>query len=112
MSKDVFAALRCKITILEPTYDDNAGDQRLKPIEEWNIVATVWAAYRDLSGREFFAARQVQAELTGEFKIRYRKDIKPHYKIKWGERIFEIAAPPRDIDGKRQWLYINVVERV
>ncbi len=105
--------LKERIEIREPTYTDgDYGDPVLKPPNEWNTVATVWAAYRDLSGREFFAARQVQAELTGEFKIRYRKDIKPHYKIKWGERIFEIAAPPRDIDGKRQWLYINVTERV
>ncbi len=104
--------LKERIEILEPTYTDNAGDQVLKPIEEWNKVATVWAGYRDLSGREFIAARQTQAELTGEFKIRYQTGAKPHYVIKWGERLFEIIAPPRDIDGKRQWLYINVAERV
>ena len=107
------SALRHKIKIAEPTYGSgNYGDPVLKPPEEWNTVATVWAAYRDLSGREFFAARQTNAELTGEFKIRYRTGIKSSHKIIWGERVFDLDGPPRDIDGKRQWLYINVKEVV
>jgi len=107
------SALRYRIKIAEPTYGPgDYGDLVLKPPEEWNIVATVWAAYRDLSGREFFAARQTNAELTGEFKIRYRAGIKSSHKIIWGERVFDLDGPPRDIDGKRQWLYINVKEVV
>jgi len=107
------SALRYRIKIAEPTYGPgDYGDLVLKPPEEWNIVATVWAAYRDLSGREFFAARQTNAELTGEFKIRYRTGIKSSHKIIWGERVFDLDGPPRDIDGKRQWLYINVKEVV
>ena len=105
--------LKERIEIREPTYaDGDYGDPVLKPPSEWSTVATVWAAYRDLSGREFFAARQTNAELTGEFKIRYRTGIKSSHKIIWGERVFDIDGPPRDIDGKRQWLYINVKEVV
>jgi len=104
--------LKERIKICEPTYSTgDYGDDVLNPPEEWNTVATVWAAYRDLSGREFFAARQTNTEITGEFKIRYRADIKPSYKIIWGNRVLDIVSP-RDIDGKRQWLYINVKEVV
>jgi len=105
--------LKERIEITDPAYTDgDYGDPVLKPPSEWTTVATVWAAYRDLSGREFFSARQTNAELTGEFKIHYRTGIKPSHKIIWGERVFDIDGPPRDIDGKRQWLYINVKEVV
>lgn len=104
--------LKERIKICEPTYSTgDYGDDVLNPPEDWNVIATIWAAYRDLSGREFFAARQTNTEITGEFKIRYRADIKPSYKIVWGNRVLDIVSP-RDIDGKKQWLYINVKEVV
>jgi len=104
--------LKERIKICEPTYSTgDYGDNVLNPSKDWNVIATIWAAYRDLSGREFFAARQTNTEITGEFKIRYRADIKPSYKIIWGNRVLDIISP-RDIDGKKQWLYINVKEVV
>lgn len=41
----------------------------------WTDVATVWAEVIDLRGREFFAARQVQSDITTRFRIRYRSDV-------------------------------------
>ena len=37
--------------------------------------ATVWARKLDIRGREFFAAQQVNAELTTRFHIRHRTDV-------------------------------------
>jgi SPP1 family predicted phage head-tail adaptor len=103
--------LKERIKIMEPTYTDSEyGGQELNQPEQWNEVTTVWAAYRDLSGNEFFSSRQTNPKLTGEFKIRYRGDIKPHYKIIFGARIFDIAGPPRDVTGRTEWLYINAEE--
>lgn len=105
-------SLKHRIQIMEPTYSDGEyGGPVLNPPEEWTLKAAARAQYRDLSGREFFAARQMNAELSGEFKIRYRTDIKPSYKVVWGKRIFDIAGPPRDIEGKKIWLWINVEEQ-
>jgi SPP1 family predicted phage head-tail adaptor len=105
-------ALKYKIKIVNPTYydDDEHSSADLKPPDQWEEIAAPLAAYRDLSGNEFFASRQLDSKLTGEFKIRYRPDIKASYKIIWGQRVFDIAGPPRDITGKRLWLFINVEE--
>lgn len=36
---------------------------------------TVWARKDDLRGREFFAAQQINAEVTTKFTIRWRDDL-------------------------------------
>jgi SPP1 family predicted phage head-tail adaptor len=104
-------ALKHKIKIMEQTSSDGEyGTALNEDPEDWMLIATVRAQYRDLSGNEFFSSRQVNPKLTGEFKVRYREDILSKYKIVWGDRIFDIAGPPRDITGKRLWLFINVEE--
>lgn len=107
--------LKHKIKIMNPTYASNEdfGGQILKQVSEWEEIWPLFAAYRDLSGREYFEAKKTNSELTGEFKVRYRADLTglkaTPYKIVWGERIFNITAV-RDIDGDKMWLYINVEE--
>lgn len=49
--------------------------------ETWTTFATVWAGKRDLSGREYFEARQDQAEVTTEFTIRYLAGLKREMRI-------------------------------
>jgi SPP1 family predicted phage head-tail adaptor len=101
-------ALKNKILIMEPTYSEgSSGDPILNDQSQWTPVATVWAAYRDLSGNEFFSSQQANSKLTGEFKIRYRPGLKTSYLAVWAEQVYNITAI-RDIDGQKQWLYLNV----
>lgn len=63
--------------------------------ESWANIATtpiVWAALETLSGREFFAAQRVAAEVTHRIRIRYRSDITPKHRVKSGSGIFDILA--------------------
>jgi SPP1 family predicted phage head-tail adaptor len=54
------------------TRDPNSGEQ----LETWPAAyAEVWAEKKDLRGREFFAARTVNSELTTTWKIRHRTDV-------------------------------------
>lgn len=55
-------------------------------IQEWSDFKTVWAGITNLSGREYFAAMQVQAEKTVKFTIRYTKDIDETMNIKFGKK--------------------------
>ena len=55
-------------------------------INEWSDFKTVWADVTNLSGREYFAAMQVQAEKTVKFTIRYTKDIDETMNIKFGKK--------------------------
>jgi SPP1 family predicted phage head-tail adaptor len=37
--------------------------------------ASVWASKKDIRGREFFAADQMNSEVSTTFQIRYRTDV-------------------------------------
>lgn len=53
------------------TRDTDTGEQ----VESFTTYATVWTGKRDVRGREFFAAQQVNAEVSTSFQIRYRTDV-------------------------------------
>ena len=50
-------------------------------IQEWSDFKTVWAGVTNLSGREYFAAMQVQAENIVKFTIRCNKNITESMRI-------------------------------
>ncbi len=55
-------------------------------------MATVWARVRAVSGREFFAAAQVQAEQLQRITIRYRTGVTAAMRVAWAGRLFDITA--------------------
>jgi len=60
--------------------------------EPWADVATIWASIEPLSGREFFAAQQVNAEVTTRIRTRYLAGIKSSMRVVYGSRIFDIQS--------------------
>jgi len=62
--------LRHRVTLRKKEIAEDALKQQS---EAWADIATVWAAIEPLSGREYFAARQENAEVTAKITIRYRK---------------------------------------
>lgn len=76
-----------KFTVIQ---NENGFDK-----EEWINHKTVWASVNNLSGKEFYTAKAVQAENTVEFTIRYGKyseniDTK-NYRIAWNGRFYNIT---------------------
>ena len=61
-------------------------------IETWATLDTVWAEAKDLTGREFVAAAQVNAEVSARFRIRYRTDVTPEMRIGWSGREYDIKS--------------------
>lgn len=53
------------------TRDATTGEE----VVSYSTYATVWASKRDVRGREFFAAQQVNAELTTIWQMRHRSDV-------------------------------------
>ncbi|HMU15816.1 MAG TPA: phage head closure protein [Thauera aminoaromatica] len=41
----------------------------------WTDVAEVWASIEPIAGREYFAAAQVQSEVTTRIRLRHRPDL-------------------------------------
>jgi SPP1 family predicted phage head-tail adaptor len=79
-------------------------------IDEWRDVKSSWAMIKTIQGREYYQAASVQAENTTRFVIRYTIGIDNRMRIKYGERIFDIAAPPINDDEKNSTLTIIAKE--
>ncbi|UCD58646.1 MAG: phage head closure protein [Candidatus Hydrogenedentota bacterium] len=59
---------------------------------KWQDVVTVWASVEPLTGREFFYAHQIKAEVTHRVKIRYREGITEKMRIKHLDRALAIES--------------------
>lgn len=84
---------RITIEQLTETRDDIGGVS-----ETWSTVAAVWARFVSQTGREFFAAKQVNTALDQIISIRYRDGLDAKMRIRYGTRIFSIVAPPIDVN--------------
>jgi SPP1 family predicted phage head-tail adaptor len=60
--------------------------------QTWHPFCYVWAAMEPLSGKEYFAAAQIQSTISHKITIRYRAGIKPYYRATWNDRIFNIIS--------------------
>lgn len=90
-------------------------DSYNQPIEAWEDKYMVSAKVINSGGGEFYAAQKVYAETQVLFKIRYTKNTKTINemdRIKYDGRIFEIIAPPNDVNGMRTELQISAKEVV
>lgn len=82
--------LRHRITIQQQavTGQNDYGED----IYEWTDVAIVWAEVQPLTGREYWAAEQVNAETTHQVRLRYLSDIEPSMRILFGSRVLVIES--------------------
>ncbi len=70
----------------------------------WELVAEVWAQANPLRGRDFFAAAQLQDEITTRFRIRYRTGIDSTMRVVWKGGYYDIKGQPIEVDGAREWI--------
>jgi SPP1 family predicted phage head-tail adaptor len=75
--------LRHYIRIEKKTIDVSGDGDRT---ETWTTFAEVWASVETGNGREFFAARQVIADLTHTIRMRYLVDITPDMRIAYDDQ--------------------------
>lgn len=57
----------------------------------WDDEATVWGAIEPLSGREYFAQHQIQAESTVRIVIRYYSGVSSTWRVKHGGLYYNIV---------------------
>lgn len=80
--------------------------------QPWATFKTVRAEYEPFSGSEQMEAMQMQGSATGRFRIWYRSDVTPDMRIRMGDRLFAIIAPPSSPGEKREITEIMVSEYV
>lgn len=83
---------------------------RARTRESWEDVATVWAEVLPLAGREGFAAKQVDSELTHRVVLRYRSDLTSRHRLKVGSAYLNIKGPPRNVGAAGAILELDCVE--
>ena len=84
--------LRHKLKILEPVESIVDGEVIQNWDEPASLFAEVWGAVLPLIGREYWSARQVNAEISGKVRIRYLSGVTAKMKIKFGTRMLDIKA--------------------
>lgn len=84
--------LRHRVTLQQLVAGSPQQDAGGAPDEAWTDVVTVWADIQPLKGRELLAAQQVQSEVSGTVRIRYRSGVTPAMRAKFGTRYYDILA--------------------
>ena len=99
-------ALRHLVTIQQntPTADTDGS-----LVDSWSTYQQVRAAISTTGGREFTAARVVDAKLTHEVKIHYYSAVTPKMRILWGTRVLHITSVVHD-EELRRWTVLHCEE--
>jgi SPP1 family predicted phage head-tail adaptor len=74
----------------------------------WTDVAEVWARVSPVSGKEFFASAQVNAEVTTKITMRYIKGITPKMRVVFDSRSFDIVSV---LDFEERGIELNLMCR-
>ena len=107
MKRARIGALRHRLVIeaAQRTSDGGGGVS-----ESWQAVATVWGAINPLDGSETVAGEGLAGRLTHAITIRHRAGLAPAMRLRFGARLFEIAAVV-DVDERRRQLRCLCRER-
>jgi SPP1 family predicted phage head-tail adaptor len=58
----------------------------------WGTFATVWGSVEPLRGREFWAAKELQAQVSTRIRIRYLAGVTPKMQVVDGDKLYLIEA--------------------
>lgn len=78
-----------QIAIEEPTATQDAYGA---VTHSWAKKCYCWAAIETPSGREAILSGQPQGVLSHVVRIRYKSDITPKMRVKWGTRVLNIGS--------------------
>lgn len=76
----------------------------------WTLVAEVWAAIWPRSADEGLTLDRVAGRATHDIWIRFRSDVKPEMRIRFGARVFDIRGAI-DAEDCGRWLKCPSEER-
>lgn len=101
--------LRQRIDLQAPV--ESIGASSGEVLRSWNTVAAgVPAAIEPLSGREYFGMQQATAVADSRITIRWMAGVTSKMRVQYGERQFEIVAPPRNVDERNRTIELTCRE--
>jgi len=78
-------------------------------LETWEDVANVWASIEPISGKEYFASQQVNAQVTTRIITRHIEGITPKMRVVFQDRSFNILSVI-NINEKKKELHLMCEE--
>lgn len=92
--------LRHSVTLQSKSVSrDAAGGESIT----WTTFATVWAEVQPLSGREYVAMRQAQADVAVRVRMRYVAGVNPAMRVVHGSAIYNVLEVI-DVAGRQREL--------
>lgn len=82
-------SLRHRVTLQQKTVTE---DDLKQQSEVWSDITTEWARIEPLSGMEYFAAKQINVDISVRITIRYRPGIISDLRAVFDGRIFEVLS--------------------
>jgi SPP1 family predicted phage head-tail adaptor len=79
-------------------------------VSGYTTIATVPAKMSTLRTDEAILAMQTTGQAIHNIMIRYRADIRTSWRIKYGNRYFNIIGPPIDVNFQHRFLDIKAKE--
>ena len=100
--------MKHRITIQH--YEEYEADNHISK-QRWIDLSTVWCSMNDLFGKEYWRAKQYNAENTVEFIIRCNacKDIRVKDRINYKGRLFNITSID-NIKYENKYMKIKAME--
>lgn len=92
MSRIKAGDLRTQVTLMRPTgaWENETTGTSWRRGAAFEDVATVPAARREVSGREFFEAHAVYAEDVVTFTLRWRADVTAKWRVRHHGTVYNI----------------------
>jgi SPP1 family predicted phage head-tail adaptor len=75
-------------------------------VDAWTTLATVRADVAPLDGREYYAAQQVNSEITYKVRMRYISGVTSGSRVVWGSEVLEVVGPPITPRARRRELVL------
>lgn len=77
-------------------------------VKDWATYATVMGSIKTLRGAEYYAQEQTANEITIEMYIWYRTDILPKHRAVIGCDVYEVAAPPENLNLQNREMLLRL----
>lgn len=75
-------------------------------VDAWTTLATVRAEVAPLQGREFFAAQQINSEITYKVRMRWLSGVTSGARLVWGSEVLEVVGPPINTKAQKRELVL------
>lgn len=77
-------------------------------VKDWSTYATVMGSIKTLRGAAYYAQEQTANEISIEMYIWYRSDVLPKHRAVVNGDVYEIAAPPENLNLQNREMLLRL----